>query len=517
MATWKKDSGSPLSTSPHRNTEFSPLLLYRPQPGSRFPVQQHRCSVSTTTELPLERIVQRRNAGEISESDLPWLKERGINTVIVGMTDCYGRLVGKRFSTDFFNDSCAKEGTHCCNYLLATDVPMEPVPGYRVANWQQGYGDIHLVPDLSTMRNAAWLKGTALVLCDVADEESHELLEHAPRTILRRQLAAATALGGYVAKAASELEHYLYRDSYRAAAEKKYSGLTQSGWARQDYHVLQGSRGEGFQTAARLCLENSGIRVETSKGEWGVGQHELNVAYDEVLRMADNHVIYKQCLRDLADEKGVSLTFMAKPDAQDAGSSCHLHLSLWQGEKNAFSGDGQCGPISGCSDQFRWFLGGWMKHTPELMVLYAPNVNSYKRFLCASWAPTRIAWSKDNRTAPFRIVGKGSSLRIECRLPGADCNPYLGFAAALASGIDGIRNRIEPPAPFQGDVYNAAELPAVPTSLDQATSLFENSEFAKHFLGEGVHEHYLHFFRTEAQAYATAVTDWEKQRYFEQI
>ena len=256
--------------------------------------------------------------------------------------------------------------------------------------------------------------------------------------------------------------------------------------------------------------------VETSKGEWGVGQHELNVRYAEVMAMADRHCIYKQCAKELADQLGMSVTFMAKLAEDQAGSSCHVHLSLWSGDDNAFAGDKKIGPVS-CTDAFRWFLGGWIAHVPEVMVFYASNVNSYKRYRSGSWAPTKLAWSYDNRTAGFRVVGSGPSLRIECRIPGADCNPYLVYAAALASGLDGIANRIEPPELFVGDVYAAQELPDVPGSLGEATELFEASEFAARAFGADTVEHYTHFFRTEQQAYSVAVSDWERRRYFEQI
>ena len=256
--------------------------------------------------------------------------------------------------------------------------------------------------------------------------------------------------------------------------------------------------------------------MENSKGEWGHGQHELNVRYAEILEMADRHVIYKQCAKEVAHSQGRSVTFMAKIDEGEAGSSCHVHLSLWQDGKNAFAGEQDLAGIA-CSDAFRWFLGGWIKHAPEIMVFFAPTVNSYKRYQAASWAPTRLAWSYDNRTAGFRVVGSGKSLRIECRIPGADCNPYLALAACLAAGLEGIESRIEPPPVFEGDVYAATDLPAIPTSLDRATELFSNSEFCRSAFGEEVVEHYTHFLRSEWAAYEKAVTDWERNRYFDHI
>jgi glutamine synthetase len=263
-------------------------------------------------------------------------------------------------------------------------------------------------------------------------------------------------------------------------------------------------------------LKHSGIPVECSKGEWGRGQHEINIRYCDALAMADRHTLYKQCMKEVADQLGYSVTFMAKVDADQAGSSSHIHLSLLDAGGNVFQGKEQFGPVR-CSPAFRWFLGGWMAHVPELMVFYAPTVNSYKRFQAASWAPTRIAWSYDNRTAGFRVVGQGQSLRIECRIPGADCNPYLAIAAAIASGLDGIARRIEPPEAFEGDLYVAENLPQVPASLQEARRLFEGSGFVKSALGENVLRHYARFYQVEQEAFDRAVTDWERQRYFERI
>lgn len=442
--------------------------------------------------------------------------ERGeIETVIVAFPDHYGRLMGKRFDAEMYVDEGARHGTHACNYLLTTDMEMEPVQGYWFANWEKGYGDFHLVPDESTLTPATWLEKTALVICDLEDERTHQAVAVAPRTILRRQVEAARAMD-YTAFAASELEYYVFEQPYRDANAQDYRNLTPAGWYLEDYYLLQGTRTEPFTSAVRRHLKQSGIPVENSKGEWGLGQHELNVKYADALPMADRHVLYKQCFKELAEQHGLSVTFMAKFAADRAGSSCHIHFSLWRDGSNVFAGDDDFGGVQ-CSDTFRWFLGGWMSHVPDLMVFYAPTVNSYKRFVDASWAPTRIAWSYDNRTAGFRVVGSASSLRIECRIPGADCNPYLAFAASLASGLDGIRTRIEPPPCFEGDVYAAAALPKVPASLRDATARFKASAFAREAFGEDVVEHYAHFFDTEHLAYAKAVTDWERRRYFERI
>ncbi len=452
--------------------------------------------------LTLDELAHRTQTGEI-------------DTVLVVFTDHYGRFMGKRFDADFFLEETAHSGTHACNYLLTTDMEMEPVRGYAFANWERGYGDFHLVPDLNTLRVAAWLERTAMVLCDVHNEKSHEPVSVAPRAILRRQLDQAAAQG-YTAFAASELEYYLYNQSYREAAQRGYAGLEPAGWYIEDYHALQGAREERFNGAVRRLLKQSGVPVENSKGEWGLGQHELNVRYADVLTMADRHAVYKQCLKEVADQQGISITFMAKVAESQAGSSCHIHLSLWREGRNAFDGPQKLGPVHG-SNVFRWFLGGWLRHAPEVMVFYAPTINSYKRYQPGSWAPTRLAWSYDNRTAGFRVVGHGPSLRIESRIPGADCNPYLVYAAALASGLDGIANRIEPPPVFEGDIYQARELPHVPYTLRQATELFAESDFACQAFGADVVEHYAKHFRTEQEAFDRAVTDWERARYFERI
>ncbi|NOT58717.1 MAG: glutamine synthetase [Acidobacteria bacterium] len=438
-----------------------------------------------------------------------------IETVIVGFTDHYGRLCGKRYDAEMFVTDTVHHGTHGCDYLLTTDMEMEPVPGYRFANWELGYGDFHLVPDLHTLRHASWLDKTALVLCDLQNTRTHEPIHIAPRQVLRQQLEAARATG-YASFAASELEYYLFQNSYRDAAQNGWRNLEPAGWYLEDYHILQGTRTESFNAAARHHLKHSGVPVENSKGEWGLGQHELNIRYAEALEMADRHVVYKQCLKEIAEQQGISVTFMAKFAADRAGSSCHIHFSLWRDGKNAFAGDSEFGPVR-CSDTFRYFLGGWMAHVPDVMPFYAPTVNSYKRYVDGSWAPTRLAWSYDNRTGGFRVVGHDQSLRIECRIPGADANPYLAFAASLASGLDGIANQIEPPACFTGDIYAARHLPRVPYTLAEATDKFANSEFAQRAFGKDVVEHYAHFFRTEQAAYNSAVTDWERKRYFERI
>ena len=454
--------------------------------------------------------------GALTLDDLRGRVERGdIETVVVGFPDHYGRLMGKRFDADYFVSDGAAHGTHACDYLLTTDMEMDPVQGYRFANWEKGYGDFHVVPDPDTLVVASWLDKSALVICDLVDDASGERVAVAPRSILRRQVNAANELG-YTAFAASELEYYVFRESYRDAMKAGYQNLEPAGWYFEDYVILQGTRIEPYTAAVRRHLKLSGVPVENSKGEWGLGQHELNIRYAEALQMADRHTVFKQCLKEVAEQQGLAVTFMAKFAADRAGSSCHIHFSLWRDRKNAFAGKDACGPIK-CSEVFRWFLGGWLAHVPELMPFYAPTVNSYKRYVDASWAPTRIAWSHDNRTAGFRVVGEDQSLRIECRFPGADCNPYLAFAAALASGLDGIRSRTEPPECFVGDVYAARHLQGLPTSLQEANERFRSSTFARGAFGDEVVDHYAHFFATEHGVFTRAVTDWERRRYFERI
>lgn len=478
------------------------------------------------------------------------VQERSIDTVAVVFSDLYGRLLGKRYDADHFVSDVVRHGSHACDYLLTTDMAMEPVQGYAYTNWEKGYGDFHLIPDMGTLRVAAWLNRTALVICDVTEPDTHAVVPVAPRSILREAIARAED-AGYWAMAASELEYYLFRDSYMVADNQNFAQLQPYSQHIEDYHMLQATREEVFHGAARRALKESGVPVESSKGEWGKGQHELNIRYTDILGMADRHAVFKQCLKELAELSGNSVTFMAKFDSQQAGSSCHVHLSLWNDFGNVFVGDEPLDPDEQAarfaaqnpkgkkgrataqtkkadaadsaqagfttSPEFRWFLGGLLTYLPDFMVFYAPTVNSYKRYLSGSWAPTRVAWSRDNRTAGFRVVGRNQNLRIESRVPGADCNPYLTYAAALYAGLEGIANQIEPPAPFDGDIYQAKALPSLPQNLREATQRFSESKFVRRVLGDDVTDHYTHFFLTEQAAFDQAVTDWERRRYFEQI
>lgn len=438
-----------------------------------------------------------------------------IDTIVLGFTDHYGRLMGKRLEANFFLEDALNDGSHACDYLLTTDMEMNPVPGYTFANWELGYGDFHMVPDLEQIYQATWLRKTAMVICQLKNTIDHRAISVSPRAMLQHQLSRLEA-EGFSAKGASELEYFLYQDSYEDAFHKPHNSLKSAGWYREDYHIFQGSRTERYHAAVRRHLRNSGITVEGTKGEWGIGQHEINIKYTDCLQMADRHILLKQCMKEIADRIGMSVTFMAKPHNDQAGSSCHIHLSLWQDDANMFSGDHAYGDIR-CSKEFIWFLGGWMKYVNDVMVFFAPTINSYKRYISGSWAPTRLAWSRDNRTAGFRIVGSGNSLRIECRIPGADSNPYLVFAASLACGLEGIQNQIEPPDLFDGDIYAAIELPRVPYTLNESVQLFRQSTFCKKVFGEEVVNHYTHFYQNEVNAFQSSVTDWEHKRYFERI
>ncbi len=439
-----------------------------------------------------------------------------IETVLTVFTDLYGRMMGKRITGDYFLDHIVKSGMHACNYLFTVDMEMETIPGYQFANWELGYGDVHCVPDLNTLRQVTWLEKSALVICDIYDHEGN-LIDIAPRNILKKQMNKAIDMG-LLPQGASELEYFIFDESYKEARQKHYQKLEPFSAYIEDYHILQGTREEILNAEARKHLSNSGVPVEFSKGEWGQGQHEINIRYADVLTMADRHTVYKQCLKELADKLGISITFMAKFDRDMAGSSCHIHISLWDIDEknNAFAGHKKIDVVD-CSDTFRWFLGGMIAHVYDVMPFYAPTINSYKRYQAGSWAPTRLAWSYDNRTAGFRVVGHGQSLRIECRIPGADVNPYLAYSAILASGLDGIENKIEPPEVFNGDVYLAESLPQVPKSLHESIIGFKNSDFTRKVFGEGVINHYIHFFETEKALFDKSVTDWERKRYFEQV
>lgn len=448
-----------------------------------------------------------RGRGLLTFEELACRVESGeVEHVLSAFPDCYGRLVGKRMDAHYFVEEVAHRGFHACDYLLAVDMEMEPVPGYAFTSWETGYGDFRALPDEDTLRVASWLPRTAFVLCDLFEEERDVPVRIAPRSILRRQLERA-AEEGYRVYAGSELEFYLFNDSYEIARKKRYENLRRAGWYIEDYHLFQGTKEEEVVGAIRRHLRDSGIPVEFSKGEWGPGQQEINLRYAEALEMADRHGLYKHIAREVAWQQGKAITFMAKWNAHEAGSSCHIHLSLRQNER----------PLFGAPEAFHHFVGGLLAHAREMTLFLAPNVNSYKRYQAGTFAPTGIVWGYDNRTAAFRAVGHGETLRIECRLPGADVNPYLAYAVLIAAGLDGLRNRLDPGEPFQGDAYRAPGVRRVPSTLREAVAEAEQSSWLRETLGDDVLEHYLHFARVEQRAYDAAVSDWEKIRYFERI
>jgi glutamine synthetase len=438
--------------------------------------------------------------------------ERGaIDTVLTVFTDMQGRLMGKRIDGEFFLEDAASHGIEGCDYLLALDMEMDPVPGYKMANWDLGYGDFHIVPDLTTLRRIPWLDRTALVVCDVMLEDGGPVVA-SPRQVLKHQVGRALERG-YLPMFGSELEFYLFKDSYAEAHEKHYRDLTPTIPYILDYHILATTFDEDVIGDLRRGMAGAGIPVEFTKGEAWPGQHELNFRFADAVTTADRHSIYKNGAKEIAHKHGQSMTFMAKPDHTWIGNSCHIHSSLWDAEasRSLFPGENDHEP----SDVFNNYLGGLIAHTRELSIFLAPNVNSYKRYASESWAPTTLAWSRDNRTCGFRIVGHGNGFRIESRIPGADCNPYLAFAAMIAAGLHGLENGIEPPPMFEGNAYADESLTRVPSTLREAIEELEASTMAREALGDDVVDHYLNYARTEQRLFDQTVTCYERERLFE--
>ena len=437
-----------------------------------------------------------------------------IDTVVAAMVDLQGRLIGKRFHAQFFADG-AYEETHGCNYLLGVDIEMEPVPGYKATGWEKGYGDFVLKPDMATMRRIPWLPGTALVLCDVLDHHTHEDVPHSPRAMLKKQLKRLEArkLKAYMA---SELEFFLFDDSYEIANQKGYRNLKTSGYYIEDYHILQTTKEEGVMRAIRNGLHGAGIPVENSKGEWGPGQEEINVQYSDALDMADRHAIIKNGCKEIAYGLGKAITFMAKWDYGMAGSSAHIHQSLWSADGKSpmfFAKGGE----HGMSETMKWYLAGQLHHASEITYFLAPYINSYKRFMAGTFAPTRAIWSFDNRTAGYRLCGADSKgIRVECRVGGADLNPYLAFAALLAAGLDGIEKKMELEPAFSGDAYDPAKkLREIPKTLREATALLDGSKLLRTAMGDDVIDHYVHTAKWEQFEFDRRITDLELKRGFE--
>ena len=434
-----------------------------------------------------------------------------IDTVIVALADPFGRLVGKRFRAELFLDSVAKHGTHGCNYLLTVNLDMDPLDGFKVANWAAGFGDFSFQPDLNTLRIIPWQAATAMVICDHVRHDGVYVAE-SPRSVLRAQLAQLKKLG-LTCFCASELEFYLFNQTYHSAFESGYRNLQPASDYRIDYHLMQPTRDEPLMRAIRNNMTAARVPVESSKGEWSRGQHEINFIYDEPLAMADMHVLFKQGVKEMAEQSGKAISFMAKYAPSEAGNSCHIHMSIWKGGRSLFpDAKGQGG-----SKFFRQFLGGLIKYSPELCLFFGPTINSYKRYQPGSWAPTRMAWAVDNRTVGFRVVGHGNGFRIENRMPGADANPYLAFAAMIAAGMAGVKEGLDCGNEYLGNAYIDPKLARLPSSLAEAAELFSKSKLARAALGDAVVDYYVHHARLEVEAFNNAVTDWEKQRYFEQI
>ena len=448
-----------------------------------------------TAPLPVDRLEALVAAGEV-------------DTVVACFTDMQGRLQGKRLHAAYFMSEVLEHGTESCNYLLAVDVDMNTVEGYAISSWERGYGDFVLRPDLATLRRASWLPGTVIVQCDVLWHDGAPVRQ-SPRQILQAQVDAAAELG-FVAVAGTELEFIVFEETYEQAWDRGYTGLTGVNRYNIDYSVLGTGRVEPLLRDIRNAMYAAGLRVESAKGECNLGQHEIAFKYDEVVRTADNHVVYKNGAKEIAALHGKAITFMSKFDERE-GNSCHIHMSLRGTDgSTVFADDG------GPTDVFRQFVAGVQITLAEFTLLYAPNVNSYKRFAPGSFAPTAVAWGWDNRTCALRGVGHGSGLRIENRLPGGDMNPYLGLAAMLAGGLHGIEQELELEPALEGNAYDSDKA-HVPHTLREARDAFASSAVAKEVFGEEVVGHYLNAADVELKAFESTVTDWERMRGFERL
>ena len=438
-------------------------------------------------------------------AELRKLVERGdVDTVVVAFTDMQGRLMGKRLHGEFFVEEMEEEHpVEGCNYLLALEMEMDPVPGYAIASWEQGYGDFAIQPDMGTLRRIPWLEATALVLGDVLWHDGSPV-QPSPRQVLRAQMDRAAELG-FTPMAGSELEFYLLKQTFAEAHAQGYTGLTPSVPYILDYHILGTTYDEPLIRAIRNGMQAAGIKVETSKGEAWPGQQEINFRFADALTMADNHVVYKNGAKEIAFQHGCSITFMAKPFQDWIGNSCHIHSSLFRDGEAAFAGDDAL---------FGQWLAGQIACAKELAVFFAPTINSYKRYAPGSWAPTTLAWGKDNRTCGFRVVGHGKAKRMETRIPGGDVNPYLAFAAMIASGLHGIEQGLEAPAQLEGTAYES-DAERFPSTMREAIAALEGGTMARAAFGDQVVDHYLNYARTEQALYDRFVTDWERQRYFE--
>jgi glutamine synthetase len=442
------------------------------------------------------------------------VRDGRIDTVIVALTDMQGRLMGKRVQAEAFLNGVVDHGIHFCTYLLGTDMEMNTPEGYKLMNWEAGYGDWIGRQAWETMRVVPWLESTAIVLADAVDHDGAEI-PISPRTMLRRQVERAVGQG-FVVKAGTEFEFYVTSDSYEEMAEKGYNDIERVGYYNEDYHLLQATKLEPLYRQIRNQMTEARIPIEFSKGEAAPSQHEVNIRYDEVMESADRSVLFKHGAKEIAWLNGYGLTFMAKPYAEWTGSSGHLHISIWdrKTDKPLFFDPASKAPY-GMSDTMRWFLGGMMALQRELALFIAPNINSYKRYAVASWAPVNVVWGRDNRTTGFRIVGDGPALHIENRFPGGDMNAYLAYAAELGAGLFGIENKIEPPAEYKGNGYLAKGCDRMPRALYEAVDLLEKSKAAVQIFGADVVEHYLNAARVERDTYDAAVHAWDRKRYLE--
>ena len=434
-----------------------------------------------------------------------------IDTVITCICDMQGRLQGKRFHAAHFLES-AHEETHCCNYLLATDMEMITVPGYKASSWSRGYGDYVMKPDMATLRTIPWAPGTALVMCDVLDHHTHAPVAHAPRTVLKRQIERAKAMG-FDVMMATELEFFLFEESFPALFDAGYPLPTPMARYNVDYNLMGSARDERIMRDIRNKLYGAGIPIECSKGEAEAGQEEINAKYSDALDTADMHALIKLGVKEIAQQHGASVTFMAKYDHRKAGSSSHIHQSLWKDGKNAFHDPAA---EHGVSAVMRHFLAGQLAFSREISVFLAPYVNSYKRFCVGMFAPTKAVWSLDNRTAGYRICGENTkSVRVECRIGGADLNPYLACAALLAAGLDGVERKLELEPQFSGDAYAAEAARQIPKTLGDAARALDASAMLRAAFGDRVIDHYLRAAEWELEEQNRVVTDWELARGFE--
>ena len=435
-----------------------------------------------------------------------------IDTVVVAMTDMQGRLVGKRLDANFFLSDVLKHGTEGCNYLLAVDVDMNTVPGYAMSSWEKGYSDLAMIPDLNTLRLIPWQDGAAMLLADVTWLDHTDVVA-SPRQILKKQIKAL-ADAGMKAMVGSELEFVVYNNTYEQAFNKGYKDLTPANQYNVDYSILGGSRIEPLLRAIRLGMSGAGMNVESVKGECNFGQHEIAFKYSDALTTCDNHVIYKNGAKEIAAASGYALTFMAKPN-QKEGNSSHIHLSF-RGLKDELVMTDEKDKEHGLSEVGRSFIAGQIKHLRELSLLFAPNINSYKRFVPGSFAPTAIRWGRDNRTCALRLVGHGQSLRLENRVPGGDVNPYLAVAGIIAAGLDGIKNKLKLEDAYTTNAYES-DSPRVPATMLEAQSLWSSSAWIKEVFGSEVQAHYANMAQVELDAFGKAVTDWELFRNFERF